>query len=197
MTGPNPLEYGWWLASRSSGVVAFTAVAISVIIGLMMANGLPRRPGVKKQLVAVHESTALAGLVAIAVHGLTLLGDDYLHPGIVDIAVPFTISYRPGFTGVGIIAGYLAAFLGLTFYTRKLIGNKRWRTIHRATIIVWVLGVIHTLGGGTDASTVWLQAILIVTGIPIVFLFIRRLIPEAASPSIPDRRPRRERRSAA
>jgi sulfoxide reductase heme-binding subunit YedZ len=193
---PDPFEYGWWLASRSAGIVAMVLLSVSVILGLLMANGLPARPGVKRTQLNIHETTALAGLIAIAVHGLTLLGDSYLHPSVVDIAVPFTISYRPGFTGVGIIAGWLAAFLGLTFYTRKLIGNKRWRAIHRATIIVWVLGVIHTLGGGTDAGTVWLQVILLVTGIPIVFLFIRRLIPEAANPSIPDRRPRRERNAA-
>ena len=99
MTGPNPLDYGWWLASRSSGIVALLAVSISVIIGLMMANGLPRRPGAKRQLLAVHESTALAGLIAIAIHGVTLLGDAYLHPTITQIAIPFTISYRPVYTG--------------------------------------------------------------------------------------------------
>lgn len=187
MTGPNPLEYGWWLASRSSGVVAFTAVAISVIIGLMMANGLPRKPGVKKQLVAVHESTALVGLVAIAVHGLALLGDSYLHPSFAQIAIPFTIDYRPFYTGVGIIAGWAAMFLGLSFYARKMIGNKRWRSIHRATIVVWALAVVHTLGSGTDAGSLWMQAILVLTGIPIVFLFLRRVIP--ASRPQPNRVP--------
>jgi methionine sulfoxide reductase heme-binding subunit len=177
MTGPNPLDYGWWLASRSAGVVALTAVSISVIIGLLMANGLPRRPGIKRKLLAVHESTALAGLVAISVHGLTLLGDAFMHPTLSNIAVPFTLSYRPGFTGLGIIAGYLAAFLGLTFYARKRIGAKLWRKMHRATIVVWALGVVHTLGAGTDASQVWLQSIMLLTGIPIVFLFLRRILP--------------------
>ena len=185
MTGPNPLEYGWWLASRSSGVVAFTAVAISVIIGLMMANGLPRRPGVKKQLVAVHESTALAGLVAIAVHGLTLLGDSYLHPTLSQIAIPFTIDYRPFYTGLGIIAGWAAMFLGLSFYARRMIGNKRWRSIHRATIVVWALAVVHTLGSGTDAGSLWLQGILVITGLPIIFLFLRRIIPASKPKAAP------------
>ena len=69
MTGPDPLDYGWWLASRSAGVVALLAVSVSVIIGLLMANGLPRRgwrASRSASCVALHESTALAGLVAIA-----------------------------------------------------------------------------------------------------------------------------------
>lgn len=190
MTGPNPLDYGWWLASRSSGVVAFAAVALSVIIGLMMANGIPKRPGAKKQLVAIHESTALAGLVAIAVHGLTLLGDSYLHPTLTQILVPFTIDYRPFYTGLGIIAGWAALFLGLSFYARRFIGNKRWRTVHRATIAVWALAVVHTLGSGTDAGTVWMRAILVVTGVPTIFLFIRRILPSRPKPApLPDSTP--------
>lgn len=193
MTGPNPLDYGWWLASRSAGVVALLAVSVSVIIGLMMANGLPRNgfAGLtKRRLIGVHEATALAGIVAIAVHGLTLLGDAFMHPTLAQIAVPFTLDYRPGFTGLGIIAGWLAVFLGLSFYARKWIGSKRWRSLHRATIAVWALGVIHTLGAGTDASQPWMQAILLVTGLPIVFLFLLRVLPAdrprpAAAPPAP------------
>jgi sulfoxide reductase heme-binding subunit YedZ len=185
MNGPNPLDYGWWLASRSAGVVALVAVAISVIVGLLMANGLPRRPGIKRRLLAIHESTALAGLVAISVHGLTLLGDKFMHPTLSQIAVPFTIGYRPGFTGLGIIAGWLAVLLGLSFYARRTIGAKTWRKLHRATILVWALGIVHVLGAGTDAGQSWLQAVMVVTGVPIVFLFLRRVMPEK------DRKPAR------
>ncbi len=127
MTGPDPLDYGWWLASRSAGVVSIIAVSVSVIIGLMMANGLPRKGWggmTKRRLVSVHEATALAGIVAIAVHGLTLLGDAFIHPTLAQIAVPFTLDYRPGFTGLGIIAGWLAVFLGLSFYARRWIGGQ-------------------------------------------------------------------------
>lgn len=183
MTGPDPLNYGWWLASRSAGVVSLTAVSVSVIIGLMMANGLPRKPGMKRKLLSVHESTALAGLVAIAIHGLSLMGDSFMHPSFTNIAVPFTLSYRPGFTGLGVIAGWLAAFLGLSFYFRKTIGAKLWRKLHRATVAVWALGVVHTLGSGTDATQPWLRAIMITTGVPIVFLFLRRVLPSERRPA--------------
>ncbi len=202
MTGPNPLDYGWWLASRSAGVVSIIAVSVSVIIGLMMANGLPRKGWggmTKRRLVSVHEATALAGIVAIAVHGLTLLGDSFIHPTLTQIAVPFTLGYKPGFTGLGIIAGWLAVFLGLSFYARRWIGGKRWRSVHRATIAVWALGVIHTLGAGTDASEPWLQAILLVTGVPIVYLFLLRVLPsqERRSPASAPTRSPAERAAAA
>ena len=176
MTQPiDPLDHSWWIASRSAGVVALVAVAVSVILGLMMANGLLR--GRSRLLLGLHEYTALAGLVAIAVHGITLLGDPWMHATLWKISVPFSIGYRPLWTSLGIIAGWLAVLLGLTFYVRKRIGARLWRQVHRATILVWALAVAHTIGGGTDGSERWMQAIMVTTGIPIVFLFLRRTVP--------------------
>ena len=174
---PDPFDHGWWLASRSAGVVAVVALAISVIFGLMMANGLPRRPGATRLLISLHESTALAGLVALAVHGVALLGDQFLHPSFLQIAVPWTIDFKPTYVALGIISGWIATILGLSFYVRKRIGPKLWRKLHRATILAWVLSVIHTLGSGTDGHEWWLQGTLFVTGVPIVFLFLRRTVP--------------------
>ena len=87
------------------------------------------------------------------------------------------MSYRPLFTGLGIVAGYLAALLGLSFYARRRIGTRLWRKLHRATSVVYVLGVVHALGAGTDASTTWLRAFLLVTGAPILFLLLVRVLP--------------------
>ncbi len=125
------------------------------MLGLTMSAKLLRRPGLGKTLVSLHEHLALVGLGAIAVHGLALLGDPWLHPGLGGLTVPFTLAYQPLATGLGVIAGYLAALLGLSFYARRRIGVRLWRRLHRATILVWVLGAVHTLGAGSDAGTPW------------------------------------------
>jgi sulfoxide reductase heme-binding subunit YedZ len=176
-SAPNPLEHGWWIASRSAGVVSLLAVTLSVILGLLMANGLPRRKGANRIMLSLHESTALAGLVALAVHGVTLLGDPWMNASLVNISVPFTIGYRPLWTSVGIIGGWLAIALGLSFYARRRIGTKRWRNAHRATVLAWALGLAHTLGAGTDAEEPWLQATMLTGSVVIVFLFLRRTVP--------------------
>ena len=138
-------------------MVALLLVTASVAIGLTMASKLVRKRGVAPVLARVHEQTALAGLVAIGVHGATLLADPWLHPGVSGVLVPFAMGYRPLFTGLGIIAGYLAALLGLSFYARRRIGAKLWRKLHRATVLVWALGCVHAIGAGTDASSPWLR----------------------------------------
>ena len=83
--------HGWWLAARASGLVALALVTASVGLGLTMAGKVTRRPGLGRRLMAAHEHTALAGLIAIAVHGITLLGDPWLKPGLSGVTVPFSI----------------------------------------------------------------------------------------------------------
>src|SRR3954471_24739123 len=175
-----PADSSWWLASRASGVVALVLVTISVAIGLTMASKLVRKRGAGPVLVKIHEQTALAGLVAIAVHGITLLGDPWLHAGVKGVLVPFSMGYKPFFTGLGIVAGYLAALLGLTFYARRRIGTKLWRKLHRATVAVWALGVAHAAGAGTDAGSAWLREFMVITGVPIVALFAVRMLRRPA-----------------
>jgi methionine sulfoxide reductase heme-binding subunit len=182
-------SHGWWLASRASGLVALVLVTISVGLGLAMAGKVMRRPGLSRKLLAIHEQTALAGLVAIAIHGITLLGDPWLHPCVVGVTVPFAMSFRTAFTGLGVIAGYMAALLGLSFYIRKRIGPKLWRKAHRATILVYVLGLVHALGAGTDASAIWFRWGVILTAPLIGGLFVYRVLSGQAKKRARARRP--------
>ena len=59
--------------------------------------------------------------------------------------------------------------------------------MHRWTLGVYVLGVIHTIGAGTDAGTLWLIGILIATGAPIALLAAIRWFPSGTrqEPSTP------------
>lgn len=169
-------SHGWWLASRASGLLALVLVTISVGIGLAMAGKVLRVPGLSRKLLAVHEQTALAGLIAIAVHAITLLGDPFLDPGAAGVAVPFALDFETFFTGLGVIAAYLALLLGLSFYARRRIGPRLWRRAHRATVLVYLLGLVHALGAGTDTGAVWFRWWVMATAPLIGGLFVHRVL---------------------
>lgn len=168
--------HGWWIVSRSAGIVAFVLVSISVFLGLTMAGKPYRQPGLTRSLKALHEQTALAALIALAVHGLGILLDPWLQPGIVGVTVPFAISLHRFWIGLGIVAGYLAVLLGLSFYFRRQIGARRWRTAHRATIAVYLLGLVHALGAGSDTRSPFFLLWVVGSGVPIAMLFAYRLM---------------------
>jgi DMSO/TMAO reductase YedYZ heme-binding membrane subunit len=49
--------------------------------------------------------------------------------------------------------------------------------MHRWTLAVYALAVVHTLGAGTDARSLWLLAILIATVAPLAVVAAIRLLP--------------------
>lgn len=171
MTDPTP--HLFWITSRAAGTAALLLASAGVSLGLLMGGRLLRRRGI--DLRAAHEALSLATLTAIAVHGLSLIGDSFLHPSLVDIAIPFAGAYKTGWTSLGIIAGWALAALGLSYYFRRFIGQRRWRTLHRFTFLAWTLGVAHSLGSGTDASQPWFVAMAVACVVPPVVLFLARI----------------------
>jgi methionine sulfoxide reductase heme-binding subunit len=173
----DPGQHVFWIASRAFGVVALVLAAVSVGLGLAMAMRSAKGPGAMARLRQVHEATALTALIFIAAHGLVLLGDTYLRPGLSGVAIPFVMTHKPLWTGLGVVGGWLAALLGLSFYVRRWIGPRLWRKMHRWTLVVYVLAVVHTLGAGTDARSFWLLVIVIATVAPLAVMAAVRLLP--------------------
>jgi sulfoxide reductase heme-binding subunit YedZ len=172
----------FWITSRAAGIVSLVVASLAVSVGLMMSLRMlrARRP----ELLALHEVLSLATLVALAVHGLALLGDGVLSPSLGDIAVPFAWSYKTAWTSIGIIGGWALVILGLSYYARQAIGVTRWRKLHRLTALAWIAGIVHTLGEGTDAGQIWFLAMLAVVTVPaIVLLALRYLTDDAPRPA--------------
>ena len=175
MTTRDPLDYAWWLASRSAGLVAYALLSAAVLLGLAMALRLGP-PKLRRGARAVHERLAFFALGAVAAHGLFLLGDPWLQPGLTGLLVPFATDYRPVWTGLGVLAAYLAAGLSLTYYARGRIGARRWRLAHRFIPIAWALAAVHVAGAGTDAVSLWLQVPLALSAALVMALLAERLL---------------------
>ena len=83
-------------------------------------------------------------------------------------------AYRPLWTGLGIIAGYGLAVLGLTYYVRDRIGAARWRKLHRVVALFWVLAIVHTIGAGSDSAQIWFLLVSGLFVVPAALLLILR-----------------------
>jgi methionine sulfoxide reductase heme-binding subunit len=187
----DPGEHLFWIASRAAGVTALVLASLSVAVGVCMGTRWVRgrRATDAKTL---HEVLSLATLVSLAVHALSLLGDAYLRPSVFDIAIPFVSDYKTVWMSLGIVAGWSMAALGLSYYARARIGHARWRSAHRFTSVVWILGIVHALAMGTDAGTPWFLAALALTAGPALALLLARIagaIPTTRTPSNPVRSP--------
>jgi sulfoxide reductase heme-binding subunit YedZ len=165
----------WWVLSRGTGIAAILFAALSVTAGLLAGRGRLIKVSRFTDAKPLHEALSIATIAMIAAHGLLLLGDPWLNPGPVGLAVPFQMSYRPFWTGVGVIAGYGIILLGLSYYVRKWIGPARWRVAHRFVALFWILGIFHTFGAGTDAGELWLIVPVTLISLPPLVLLGMRL----------------------
>ena len=96
MTQKAPLHVIWWLVSRASGIVALVLISLSVLMGLAMAARAIRRPAIKRAVARLHEHVALVAILAIAIHGVALLGDHWLKPGMARDHDPVRALVPPG-----------------------------------------------------------------------------------------------------
>jgi sulfoxide reductase heme-binding subunit YedZ len=169
----------FWLASRAAGIAALVLSSLSVCAGLLMGGRLMKARG--PDLRSTHEALSLATIAALLVHGLALLGDGYLHPTLADVALPFVSGYQTLWTTAGIVAFWAMAILGLSYYARSKIGVQRWRRLHRFTALAWLLGLVHSLGEGTDAGQTWFLVMATIVVVPALCLLATRWLGASRS----------------
>ena len=65
---------------------------------------------------ALHEYLPILGVIFAALHALVLMGDAYIGFTPWQLLIPFTSSYKPFWTGLGVLAFYLFVALIASFY---------------------------------------------------------------------------------
>src|SRR4051794_17495180 len=172
-------EHLSWITSRAAGTASLLLASLAVCAGLLIGGRLVKgRPDLRH----LHEALSLSSLAALVVHAVALLGDSYLSPSLADITLPFVSGYQRGWTTLGIVAGWAMLALGLSYYARNRIGQRRWRTLHRFTALAWLAGVAHALGEGTDAGAAWFVAATAIVVVPALGLLAIRMFGLPAAP---------------
>ena len=137
----------------------------------------PPPAGVKRAVVRLHEHVALVALAAIAVHGLALLGDQLAQAGLARDHGAVRAELPPGVHRPRDHRRLpRRCCSGPSFYLRRRIGARRWRKLHRATVLVWVLSAVHTLGAGSDGVAAVAALIVLAPVAPIVYLLALRFL---------------------
>lgn len=165
-----------WYLSRASAFVAYVLLWWSMILGLSITSKVARVWPGGPAASALHEHASLLGLAFAALHALVLLADQYIGYSLPQILIPFASSYLPLWVGLGQIGLYLMALVTFSFYVRRWIGARTWRTLHFASFAVFVLALAHGLVSGTDTSALWALLMYAGTGLSVVAMTIYRIV---------------------
>lgn len=164
-----------WYLARSSGLVAYLLVWLSMVLGLLLSTRLARTwPGAAAAF-QVHQHASVLGLGFALFHGLVLLADRHLAPTLLQLALPFGV---PGAlrvpVGLGQTAFLLALPLTFSFWARGRLGAAAWRAIHLGAFAVFALALLHGAWAGSDAERGWAPALFLGSLGSVLFLALAR-----------------------
>jgi len=77
---------------------------------------------------------------------------------------------------LGTIGMYLILLVSITFYLRKQIGQKRFRTIHMLSYLAFIAAALHGLLSGTDSPLITVRVMYLATTLIVVFLTVYRIM---------------------
>jgi sulfoxide reductase heme-binding subunit YedZ len=142
-----------WYSARAGGIVAYILLTAVVLVGLAM-SGRERIDGWPRFAVEdVHRFLgALTGLF-ISLHVFALSIDTEANLPLGALIVPFVSSYRPLWTGIGIVAAELLLALALANHYRDRISYRTWRRLHYLNFVVWIAATAHGIAAGTDTGS--------------------------------------------
>lgn len=187
LLGDQPKAY-WYLA-RASGFVAFVVMWLSVALGLIITNKMARLWNGGPTAVELHQFTTWLAVGLTVFHAFILLGDQYIKSTPSQVLLPFGyINYKPEWVGVGQIAFYLTIVVAASFYFRKHLGYRAWRTLHYMSFVVYLMITVHGVFAGTDSAA--LMAVYLAFGLGVYLLTMHRIFQSIRAPAVHSSAPR-------
>lgn len=183
----------WWFLTRSSGIVAWVMLTLSVIWGIILSTkAFPeqRRP---IWLLSVHRWLGGLTMSFLAVHLVALVADSYVQFGLADLTIPYATDWKPGAIALGVLGMWLLVAVELTSLAMRKLPRKVWRVVHLSSYIAFWFTAMHAAFAGSDATKPMYQwtavaSIAAVAWALIYRILTRRSARRAALASRDDRR---------
>jgi predicted ferric reductase len=182
----------WWYVARSSGILAWSLLTLSMTWGLLLRTKLLSGRPTPRWLLDLHRFLGGLSVVFIALHLVGLVADSYVHFGVADLLVPLASSWRPLAVALGVTALYLLVAVEVTSLLMRRLPRRWWRAIHLSSFAAFALSTVHAVAAGTDARNSALILAVNAAVATVLFLtFVRVLAPgrarERPAPSRPAR----------
>ena len=172
-----------WVIARSTGTAALVALVLSVLSGMALRSGALAWLSHNRGVRAVHDLTSVLWLPLAIAHVVALLLDPYAKVGLVDLLVPFLVSYGSFAIGLGTISLQLVVVVLVSTWLRSRLTRQGWLAIHRLSYVAFVAAFAHGLLAGTDLAQPVLSALAWVTAAVLAIVAFRRLTAARARQS--------------
>jgi methionine sulfoxide reductase heme-binding subunit len=140
-----------WSMLRATGMVAYLALALSVVFGALLGSRYSPAWLARVQQYGWHSLLSGFALVLGTVHGLVLTVDGAHAQPLVKIVAPWTGGGAPLEMVFGTLGLYGLALVYLSTLWRRHLSQRVWRAVHLASYPAFVLLTLHSVMAGSDA----------------------------------------------
>jgi methionine sulfoxide reductase heme-binding subunit len=164
-----------WYATRGAGVVSLVLLTAVVVLGVLTVARFETAGWPRFVTQGLHRNLALTSVAFLGLHVVTAVVDPFTNLGWVAAVVPFSSYYRTFWLGLGTVSMELLGAVLITSLLRPWLGHWTWRIVHWLAYASWPMAVLHTIGTGTDAWSLWLLPINAVCAVAVLTAVLYRV----------------------
>jgi sulfoxide reductase heme-binding subunit YedZ len=164
-----------WVLARSTGTASLVALTLSVLTGIALRTGtfawLSHNRGVR----VVHGFLTVLWIPLGLAHVIALLFDRYAQIGVLDLVIPFGVSYGRVAIGLGTISFQLILIVLVSTWLRSSLTLSQWRGFHRLAYVAFVAAFAHGIMSGTDLANPVVAVLAWITAGAVALVALRRV----------------------
>lgn len=142
----------WWFVSRSSGIIAWLLITLSVCWGLFVSTKAVAKAATPAWLLDLHRFLGGLAVTFTAIHLAGLAADSYVHFSWAELFVPMASEWKPGPVAWGIVAVYLLVAVEVTSLAMRRLPRRLWRWVHHLSLPLYAMATYHGVLAGTDRT---------------------------------------------
>ena len=177
----------WWFVSRSSGIIAWALVSLSVCWGLFISTKAVAKASSPAWLLDFHRYLGGLSVVFTAIHLIGLVADNYVDFGWSELFVPMSSDWKPGAVAFGIVGLYLLIAIEATSLAMKWMPRPLWRWVHRSSFPLYFVATYHGIRAGTDHENQWFRIAALASINVVVFLTLVLILAARRASAVPRR----------
>lgn len=182
-------EQFWWFLTRSSALISWFLLSITVIWGILLSTRVFRSFDNPAWLRELHKFISTLGYVFAGVHLFSLFMDSYIQFSLTDFLIPFQAEYARADvaalgnmpTALGVISMYLMTLILITSWLMRRIPRKLWKFIHMQSYFLILAVSLHAGWTGSDTkSQIYMYFSIALITLTTAAIFIRIFMPKSA-----------------
>jgi sulfoxide reductase heme-binding subunit YedZ len=164
-----------WIIARSTGVASLVALSISMLTGMALRPKSLTWLSTNRALSELHSYATVLWLPFGIAHVVAIVADPYAKVGLVDLVVPFLMSYGTFAIGLGTVSVQLLLVVTVAALSRKKLSRGEWLAFHRLSYVAFAAAFLHGVLSGTDLAYPWLAGIAWLVAAVLVMIGWRRI----------------------